>query len=90
MFKQDRRHIDRLGRAASSTHRMHQLLQSNPIISAPAAAHALGLSEPTIRACLKHLEKLEIVRELTGKQRNRLFVYNRYFEILNEGTAPLL
>ena len=28
-----------------------------------------------------------IARELSGKRRNRLFVYDRYLEILNEGTA---
>jgi hypothetical protein len=26
-----------------------------------------------------------MVRELTGKRRNRLFVYDRYLAILNEG-----
>jgi hypothetical protein len=32
---------------------------------------------------------LKIARELTGKRRNRLFVYDRYLGILNEGTeAP--
>ena len=29
-----------------------------------------------------------IARELTGKRRNRLFVYDRYLAILNEGTEP--
>ena len=28
-----------------------------------------------------------IARELTGKRRNRLFVYDRYLEILNERTT---
>jgi hypothetical protein len=27
-----------------------------------------------------------ITRELTGKRRNRLFVYEKYLSILNEGT----
>jgi hypothetical protein len=35
------------------------------------------------------LTGLGIARELTGKRRNRLFVYERYLAILNEGTeAP--
>jgi hypothetical protein len=29
---------------------------------------------------------LKIARELTGKRRNRLFVYDRYLRTLNEGT----
>jgi hypothetical protein len=30
-----------------------------------------------------------IARELTGKRRNRLFLYERYLGILSEGTEPL-
>ena len=32
------------------------------------------------------LSGLGIAKELTGKRRNRLFVYDRYLAILNEGT----
>jgi len=34
------------------------------------------------------LQRLEIVRELTGKRRNRLFGYDRYVAMLAEGTQP--
>ena len=35
------------------------------------------------------LVELGVARELTGRRRNRLFVYDRYLDILNEGTeAP--
>ena len=30
-----------------------------------------------------------IARELTGKRRNRVFVYDAYLSILNEGGEPL-
>jgi hypothetical protein len=32
------------------------------------------------------LVELELARELTAKRRNRLFVYDRYLAVLNEGT----
>jgi hypothetical protein len=32
---------------------------------------------------------LGIVKELTGGRRNRVFSYDRYLAILNEGTEPL-
>jgi hypothetical protein len=32
---------------------------------------------------------LGIVKELTGGRRNRVFAYDRYLAILNEGTEPL-
>jgi len=30
----------------------------------------------------------KIVRELTGKRRNRLYAYDRYLEVLSERTEP--
>ncbi|MCY4544304.1 MAG: hypothetical protein OXD39_03605 [Gemmatimonadetes bacterium] len=30
--------------------------------------------------------RLAIAREITGRRRNRLYVYDRYLAILNEGT----
>ena len=35
------------------------------------------------------LIELGIVRELTGQRRNRVFAYDRYLAILNEGIEPL-
>jgi len=32
------------------------------------------------------LVALRMAREITGKRRNRLFVYDQYFAMLNEGT----
>ena len=30
-----------------------------------------------------------LLRELTGRRRNRIFAYDRYLGVLNEGTEPL-
>jgi len=37
---------------------------------------------------MKILADLGIARELTGRKRNRVFVYDAYLKILNEGTEP--
>ena len=50
---------------------------------------ALKVSEPTVRSSLTHLEKLNIVKEMTGRLRGRLFMYSKYLHILDEGTEPL-
>lgn len=44
-----------------------------------------GLSFPTAGSALDLLVELGIARELTGKRRNRVFVYDQYLAILNEG-----
>ncbi len=35
------------------------------------------------------LTELGIVREVTGRSRDRVFVYDEYVRILSEGTEPL-
>jgi Fic family protein len=88
-FEEDRSRIETLGRAASSTLRVHQYLQRKPMLSIPAAATALGLSEPTLAKSVAHLERLGVIRETTGQQRARVWVYQRYIDILSQGTEPL-
>lgn len=39
--------------------------------------------------CRRVREVKGIVREITGRQRGRLYSYHRYLAILNEGTEPL-
>ncbi|MBI5442959.1 MAG: Fic family protein [Deltaproteobacteria bacterium] len=86
VFDRDRGRIEQLGRPAGSVLRVHQYLQRKPLSSIPKAAVETGLTRPTVAASLRHLGELGIVRELTGKERHRLFVYDEYLEILNEGT----
>ncbi|MDQ3803980.1 MAG: Fic family protein [Acidobacteriota bacterium] len=89
LFDTDRKRIASLGRPANSALRVHEILQRRPIISVSRAAKLLLLSETTVRASLRQLEKLEIVREATGKDRNRLYIYDVYMSILDEGTKPI-
>jgi len=54
-----------------------------------AGGENLKLSVPTVTSALETLIKLKIVKESTGKRRDRLFAYPRYLRILSEGTEPL-
>lgn len=86
LFEEDRARIQNEGRAASSGLRVHHVLKERPIASLQEVAWRTGLSFPAASTGMRLLERLEIARELTGKRRNRLYGYNRYLEILNEGT----
>jgi Fic family protein len=89
MFQEDRRQVEPAGRRAGSALRVHEALKARPILSLPAVCEATGLSFPAASSGMDVLAGLGIARELTGKRRNRLFVYDRYLAILNEGTeAP--
>ena len=89
LFKADRARIEALGRAAVSALRMHHLLCEKIIISVPGVTRALRVTKPTAAAAMRHLQALGIVRELTGRKRNKLYVYQHYLRILDEGTTPL-
>ncbi|MBL8659607.1 MAG: Fic family protein [Rhodospirillales bacterium] len=89
LFADDRRKIEGLGRSAASALRVHQLLQSEALVTVPAAARRLRLTQPTVNKALEQLVKLGLVEETTGRSRSRVFAYQGYLAILGEGTEPL-
>jgi Fic family protein len=89
LFFEDTNKIKKLGRAVSSALRVHADLQRSPLASVPDAAKRLQMSQPTLQKSIQHLLDLNIVREVTGKKRQRLYEYTRYLQILDEGTEPL-
>jgi len=89
MFHNDRAHIASVGRRAGSALRVHESLKARPIQSIGSLSKSTGLSPPTAGSSIETLVELGIARELTGKRRDRLFVYERYLNVLAEGTEPL-
>jgi Fic family protein len=81
--------IESLGRPAASVLRVFEHLQRSPIVSIPAAARSTGISAPTVAKSLGHMQRLGFLREITGRERHRLFVYDAYLSILSEGTEPI-
>ena len=86
----DEQRIQAIGKASGSALRVHRLLQAQPILSIASAGEELKLSVPTVTASLKHLAKLGIARETTGRNYGRIYAYDKYLRILSEGTEPLL
>ncbi len=89
LFENDRRQIEKLGRAVATTFRVHDHLQNKPITGIRDLQKELGLTYPTVASALVRMKKLRIVKELTGFKRNRVFAYASYIELLSEGTEPL-
>lgn len=81
----DARHIEELGRAATSALAVHRALLRQPIASAASLGAATKLTPATVNKSLAHLERIGIVAELTSRRRGRVFSYSRYIDILNEG-----
>lgn len=87
LFEQDREAIGAL-KASGSLRAVHEVLQRHPILSIKQAARVAQVSEPTASSALQKLEGMGVVREITGKARNRLFAYIRFINLLDEGLDP--
>jgi Fic family protein len=86
LVEQDRQRVQHLGRASATVVRVHDRLVRE-IVGRPAdIAQALKLSEPPVYQALSRLEELGIVREITGRQRGRVYAYDQYLALLNADT----
>jgi Fic family protein len=89
LFKHDTDRLETLGRTAPAAHRVLRALRERPATSLKDVCHRTGMSFPTAAKGMNALVKLGIAEEFTGRKRNRVFVYDSYVTILNEGTRPL-
>jgi len=87
LFRQDRERIQALGREAGSALQVHAALQARPLQNVAGLQAATRRSAPTVLKALDVLEKLGVVREVTGRRRNRVFEYRAYLEALNRDLA---
>jgi Fic family protein len=86
LFRADRERIVPAGRRAGSMLRVHDALSARPVTSLPDIVRKTGLTAPTAGAAMEALVSLGVAREITGRRRNRVFAYDGYVAILNEGT----
>ena len=72
-----------------STLRVLRALSERPATNINRAANQTGLTRPTVATALNRLCGLGVAREVTGRARDRVFVYTEHLRILNEDTEPL-
>lgn len=89
LFHQDERKIQEVGRITSTVLRVFRILCERPLVNLNQVCGQTGLSFPAASKAMYALERLGIVREITGHRRNRVFTYQQYLSILSEGTEPL-
>ncbi len=62
--------------------RLLDLLPSHPVVTLPLAVTLLGVSKPTAIKAIETLEETEILKETSGKRRDRVYTYQKYLEVL--------
>ncbi len=83
-FEKDRERI-LIRRGSGSVLTLFEFLRGRVITTIPRAAKELHLTHPTVTTALRRLEDMEIVREITGRPRARVYVYQQQLDILNQG-----
>jgi Fic family protein len=89
LFEADREKVRGLGRRAGNALQVFEQFVRRPILDAPTIHKALSVAAPTVRAAIGALHELGLLNEITGQQRNRIWVYQDYYALLAEGVAPL-
>lgn len=62
--------------------RLLDLLPAKPVITLPLAIELLDVSKPTAIKALKSLLAVGILKETSGKLRDRVYAYQRYLDLL--------
>ena len=89
LFEADTRSTQERGRGAANALRVLTALRQRPMLSLKQLCQSTSMSFPTASKAMQLLVTSGIARELTGQRRNRIFVYDAYLAILNEGGEPL-
>jgi Fic family protein len=84
MAARDREHIRQLGRVSGSSLQIHHSLQTRPLSTVASLTADTHLSVPTVTKAIQALESEGLVREITGRKRDRVYSYQGYLSIMNE------
>ena len=89
LFQADTQRVQEAGgRNAANVLRVLDSLRHRPMCSLRQIGASTGITFPTASKAMLALVDIGIARELTGQRRNRVFVYDAYLQVLNEGGAP--
>lgn len=83
--EQDAALIQEQGRYSGTLAKLHMALLKHPLTTAAWLKSQTGLANATVQSGLQRLADLGLLREMTGKQRDRVYAYDAYIEILNRG-----
>ena len=78
---------ENLGHAAGNGHRVLEHLYERPIISVKDVQSLIGVSYAAANNLVAQMVRNGILREFTGRSRNRKFMYQDYVDLFH-GTEP--
>lgn len=88
LFEKDLRKTADLGRARFSCEQTLDYMKRLPQVTVALLAKELAMTAPTARSALNHMMRLGILEEMSGKKRDKVYVYRKYLILLEEGAEP--
>ncbi len=90
LLGQDRQSVLHYKGTTLSAIRLFDLLPEHPMVTLASAMELLETTKPTAGKALEALSQANILAEITGKRRDRVYAYRAYLNVLAEdtGTAP--
>lgn len=85
IFKKDEESLENIGRKRITSIKILKEFQARPILTAPMLVSNTGLAFHTVNSRLNDLVKLEILEEISGKERDRVYLYKEYYKVINGG-----
>lgn len=89
LLARDRARIATLGKRSGNVGLVFEHFARRVATNVPHLQPHLPLSAPTLRTAIGLLQELEILNEVTGQRRHRVYAYQSYLDILSEGAQPL-
>lgn len=90
LCKDDEERINQsLRRGSPSLMLVHREFCRNPIQSRKSLSIKTKLTAPTVNSAIQALEKTGIVREVSGRKRDSVYLYEKYIDVLRESVDRL-
>jgi Fic family protein len=88
LLEHDRTKVSASSHSPGSALQVFELLRRTPFVTVQSATERTKLSAPTTNSAIEQLRKLGILREITGKRRDRVYAYDNYLDILRDKPEP--
>ena len=69
--------------------RLFEMLPNHPIITLPTTMEILKTTQPTAGKAIVALSRAGVLREITGKRRDRVYAYRAYLDLLARDTGAM-
>lgn len=86
LVNKDRARVLSARNSSVTAARLLELLPRRPMVTIPAIGKLLKTSKPTAAKAVSVLERLGILKETTGRRRDRIYGYSAYLQRLRAGT----